>query len=62
MFANVGLAYRQRAQLLPFLLIVAAVGYERRRLKKKAEQRMVARPQWTPLVPDEVRARSLSNT
>jgi hypothetical protein len=28
MFSNVGLAYRQRAQLLPWLLIVAAVGRE----------------------------------
>ncbi len=29
-FANVGLVYRQRAQLMPFLLILAAAGYESR--------------------------------
>jgi len=29
-FGNVGLAYRQRAQLMPFLLLLAAAGYERR--------------------------------
>lgn len=29
-FGNVGLAYRQRAQLMPYLLILAAAGYERR--------------------------------
>jgi 4-amino-4-deoxy-L-arabinose transferase-like glycosyltransferase len=42
MFGNVGLAYRQRAQLLPFLLIFAAVGIELRRQRKLArlEQRM----------------------
>ena len=30
-FGNVGLAYRQRAQLMPFLLILVAVEYDRRR-------------------------------
>jgi hypothetical protein len=34
MFGNVGLIYRQRAQLLPWLLIIAVVGLERRALKK----------------------------
>jgi hypothetical protein len=34
MFGNVGLAYRQRAQLLPWLLIFAMVGLEQRALKK----------------------------
>jgi len=34
MFGNVGLAYRQRAQLLPWLLIFAMVGLERRRLSR----------------------------
>jgi hypothetical protein len=29
-FGNVGLAYRQRAQLMPFLLLLAAAGYEKR--------------------------------
>jgi 4-amino-4-deoxy-L-arabinose transferase-like glycosyltransferase len=34
MFGNVGLIFRQRAQLLPFLLIIAIVGLEQRALKK----------------------------
>jgi 4-amino-4-deoxy-L-arabinose transferase-like glycosyltransferase len=34
MFGNVGLIFRQRAQLLPWLLIIAVVGLERRALKK----------------------------
>ncbi|MBV9867590.1 MAG: glycosyltransferase family 39 protein [Abitibacteriaceae bacterium] len=34
-FGNVGLAYRQRAQLMPFLLILAAAGYERRQREPK---------------------------
>jgi hypothetical protein len=33
-FGNVGLIFRQRAQLLPWLLIIAVVGFERRALKK----------------------------
>lgn len=33
-FGNVGLAYRHRAQLLPWLLILASVGLEIRRLKQ----------------------------
>ncbi|MFN7948470.1 MAG: glycosyltransferase family 39 protein [Blastocatellia bacterium] len=36
MFGNVGLAYRQRAQLLPFLLIFASVGLELRRQRREA--------------------------
>jgi hypothetical protein len=36
MFGNVGLVFRQRAQLLPWLLIFAAVGLERRRLRRNA--------------------------
>jgi len=39
MFGNVGLAYRQRAQLLPFLLIVAAAGYEYRQREKRNSSR-----------------------
>ncbi len=35
-FGNVGLAYRQRAQLLPWLLIFALVGLEQRALRKQA--------------------------
>ncbi len=34
-FGNVGLAYRQRAQLLPWLVIIAMVGLERRQLRKR---------------------------
>jgi hypothetical protein len=41
LFGNVGLAFRQRAQLLPWLLIFAAVGLEQRRLR-----RAVAPPAW----------------
>lgn len=33
-FGNVGLAYRQRAQMMPFFLLLAAAGYEKRRLKR----------------------------
>ncbi len=39
MFGNVGLIFRQRAQLLPWLLIFAAVGLERRRLRRRAAGR-----------------------
>src|SRR5262249_7054810 len=35
MFANVGIIVRQRAQLLPWLLIVATVGLEQRALRKQ---------------------------
>lgn len=34
MFSNVGLAYRHRAQLLPYLLIFAMVGLEQRAIKR----------------------------
>ena len=34
MFGNVGLIFRQRAQLLPWLLIIAVVGMERRAVRK----------------------------
>lgn len=34
-FGNVGLAYRQRAQLMPFFLVCAAAGSEARRQKNK---------------------------
>jgi hypothetical protein len=39
-FGNVGLVYRQRAQLLPALLIFAMVGYERRALARPAARRL----------------------
>jgi hypothetical protein len=38
MFGNVGLAYRQRAQLLPWLLIFAVVGLEQRMLRRSAKK------------------------
>jgi hypothetical protein len=41
-FANVGLAFRQRAQFLPFLFIYAAAGYDWRREKKALKQREAA--------------------
>jgi len=37
-FGNVGLAYRQRAQLLPWLIIIAMVGLERRVLRRRINQ------------------------
>jgi hypothetical protein len=40
-FSNVGLIYRQRAQLLPWLLTFAAVGIEQRRQRRLA--RLAAR-------------------
>lgn len=39
-FGNVGLAYRQRAQLLPWLLIFAAVGFENRRQERMLRAQM----------------------
>jgi hypothetical protein len=47
-FGNVGLAYRQRAQLLPWLVIVAMVGLEQRELRKNARRRQFFR---RPAVP-----------
>lgn len=38
MFGNIGLAYRQRAQLLPWLLIFAVVGLQMRAAKKLLKQ------------------------
>lgn len=35
MFGNVGLIFRQRAQLLPWLLIIAVVGLEQRAIRKR---------------------------
>jgi len=40
MFGNIGLIYRQRAQLLPWLLIFAAVGLELRRRGRLESQRV----------------------
>lgn len=34
-FGNIGLAYRQRAQLMPFFLVFAAAGYDARARRKK---------------------------
>src|SRR5262249_37896257 len=36
MFSNVGLVYRQRAQLLPWFLIFAAAGWELRLMRRRA--------------------------
>lgn len=46
MFGNVGLVFRQRAQLLPWLLIFAVYGLEMKELKKvlHRRQQMVASP------------------
>jgi hypothetical protein len=44
MFGNVGLIYRQRAQLLPWLLIFAVVGLERRMIKRAARRAGVNPP------------------
>ena len=37
-FGNIGLAYRQRAQLMPFFLIFAAAGYDERERRKRKEK------------------------
>jgi hypothetical protein len=50
MFGNVGLIFRQRAQLLPWLLIIAIAGLERRALRKLLNR--VARPA-TPVSVEE---------
>jgi hypothetical protein len=42
MFGNVGLIFRQRAQLLPWLLIFGAVGLEQRYLRRRPGTRGVA--------------------
>jgi hypothetical protein len=44
MFGNVGLIFRQRAQLLPWLLIFAMVGLEQRLLRKQAKQQATSEP------------------
>ena len=40
MFGNIGLIYRQRAQLLPYLLVFAAVGLEQRTIKRLAARKL----------------------
>lgn len=48
-FSNVGLVYRQRAQLLPWLFIFAAVGLEQRMLKRaslRLPNAQAASPVW----------------
>ena len=47
-FGNVGLAYRQRAQLLPWLVIIAMVGLEQRQLRKSARRRQFFRHPTVP--------------
>lgn len=44
MFSNIGLVYRQRAQLLPWLLIFAAVGIELRQRGRLARQSTSSHP------------------
>jgi hypothetical protein len=36
-FGNIGLAYRQRAQLMPFLLVFAAAGYDARDRRRRTQ-------------------------
>jgi hypothetical protein len=38
MFGNIGLIYRQRAQLLPWLFIFAVVGFEQRKLRRASRR------------------------
>ncbi|MBI1765372.1 MAG: glycosyltransferase family 39 protein [Acidobacteria bacterium] len=53
MFGNVGLIFRQRAQLLPWLLIFAVVGLQQRRARRWAEQQPVAAlPVWVEPEPE----------
>jgi hypothetical protein len=53
-FGNVGLIFRQRAQLLPWLLIIAVVGLEQRAIKKLVKRQPQAggppTPATTPLM------------
>lgn len=44
MFGNIGLVFRQRAQLLPWLLIFAAVGLEQRMLRRVAARKAAIKP------------------
>jgi len=48
MFGNVGLIFRQRAQLLPWLLIFAMVGMEQRALRQLAARARWQRPAFEP--------------
>lgn len=48
MFGNVGLVFRQRAQLLPWLLIFAAVGLEQRVLRRMALRKRALRRSESP--------------
>ena len=41
LFGNVGLAFRQRGQLLPWMLILAMVGLEQRLLRRRQARRVV---------------------
>jgi hypothetical protein len=50
MFGNVGLIFRQRAQLLPWLLIIAVVGLEQRTLQKWLKRRAPAPVEGSPLL------------
>ena len=45
-FGNVGLVYRQRAQLMPFFLILAAAGHEKRRQQTQSGGKRL--PSWSP--------------
>ena len=47
-FGNVGLAYRQRAQLMPFLLIFAAAGHYSRRAHRKTHAALAEMPSLSP--------------
>jgi len=55
-FGNVGLVYRQRAQLMPFLFVLAAAGYDKR--QRLASRRSSANKKAMPLYlsPSPVRA------
>lgn len=44
MFGNVGLIFRQRAQLLPWLLVIAVVGIEQREIRKILKRQSQAQP------------------
>jgi hypothetical protein len=46
-FGNVGLAYRQRAQLLPWLLILGMAGLEQRMLRKLATRKARVNDHWS---------------
>ncbi len=60
MCGNVGIIYRQRAQLLPYLIPMGCQGLELRRLRRLSRSGWVPYPQWPGVPPAEGRSGSES--